>query len=95
MEYIERDLSKIISNRMKQYPVVSVTGPRQSGKSTLLKNLYPNCKYVTLEDPDMRLFAAEDPRGFLNTYPNRVILEAVTTQTMYIKSVVIPGRSPE
>ena len=60
-----------------KYPVVTVTGPRQSGKSTLLKSLFTDYQYVSLEDPDMRLFAQNDPRGFLNTYPDRTIIDEV------------------
>lgn len=45
--------------------------PRQSGKSTLLRHTFPNYKYVSLEDPDLRLFATDDPRGFLSTYSDK------------------------
>jgi len=61
----------------KKYPIVTLTGPRQSGKSTLLKTSFPEYKYVSLEDPDMRLFATEDPRGFLATYPDKTIIDEV------------------
>lgn len=57
------------------YPVTTLTGPRQSGKSTLLKNTFPDYDYVSLEDLDTRLFAQNDPRGFLATYPERVIID--------------------
>ncbi len=60
-----------------KYPVVTLTGPRQSGKSTLLKSLLPGYKYVSLEDPDMRLFAQEDPRSFINTYSDQTIIDEV------------------
>lgn len=75
MKYIERALSKTLRERVGQYPVVTLTGPRQSGKSTLLKKLFPDFRHVTLEDPDIRLFANEDPRGFLNTYPDRAVFD--------------------
>ncbi len=61
----------------RQYPIVTLTGPRQSGKSTLLRTTFPDYAYVSLEDPDMRMFASEDPRGFLSTYPKRAILDEV------------------
>lgn len=61
----------------KKYPIVTLTGPRQSGKSTLLKTSFPEYKYVSLEAPDMRLFATEDPRGFLATYPDKTIIDEV------------------
>lgn len=60
-----------------KYPIVTLTGPRQSGKSTLLKSILPNCSYVSMEDPDNRLFANEDPRGFLKTYPINTIIDEV------------------
>lgn len=61
----------------EKYPLVSVTGPRQSGKSTLLKHLFPEYRYLTLEDPDVREFAISDPRFFLKTYNDKVILDEV------------------
>lgn len=60
---IERELQNKIKEMAGKYPVVTLTGPRQSGKSTLLKTTFPNYSYVTVEDPDIRLFASEDPRG--------------------------------
>jgi len=58
-----------------KYPVVTLTGARQCGKSTLLKNCFPAYKYVTLEDPDVRLYAEEDPRGFLKKYDDKTIID--------------------
>ena len=52
-----------------QYPVVALTGPRQSGKTTLVREVFPNRAYVNLEDPDMREFAVSDPRRFLESHP--------------------------
>jgi uncharacterized protein len=57
------------------YPIVAVTGPRQSGKTTLVKAAFPNKPYLTLEDPDIRATALADPRGFLNLYPQGAILD--------------------
>lgn len=74
---IERILRTRLLELTKKYPIVTLTGPRQSGKSTLLKTSFPEYKYVSLEDPDMRLFAAEDPRGFLTTYPDKTIIDEV------------------
>ncbi|WP_068142007.1 ATP-binding protein [Limnochorda pilosa] len=57
------------------YPVVAVTGPRQSGKTTLARHAFPERPYVSLEDPDQREFAMDDPRGFLAQYPDGAILD--------------------
>lgn len=58
-----------------KFPVVTVSGPRQSGKSTLAKMTFPSYRYVSLEDPDRYEFASSDPRGFLATYDRRVIID--------------------
>lgn len=72
-------INRIIGDKVlalsKQFPIVTVTGPRQSGKSTLLKNQFPDYTYLSLEDPDTREFALSDPRGFLSTYPCQVIID--------------------
>lgn len=74
---IERALKTKLLEMAAKYPIVTVTGPRQSGKSTLLKTSFPEYKYVSLEDPDMRLFAIDDPRGFLATYPDKTVIDEV------------------
>lgn len=72
---IDRILQTTIAHFATKYPIVTLTGPRQSGKSTLLKHAFPDYRYISLEDIDMREFAANDPRGFLNTFPRHVILD--------------------
>ncbi len=57
------------------YPVVTVTGPRQSGKTTLVQNLFSDWDYVSLEDPEMRSFCQNDCRGFLKTYSEHTIID--------------------
>ena len=74
---IKRDLASKILEWAGQYPVVTVTGPRQSGKTTLVKALFPGHAYVSLEDPDQRAFAREDPRGFLQRVREGVILDEI------------------
>lgn len=59
------------------YPVVAVTGPRQSGKTTLVREVFAGKPYITLEDPDVRATALADPRGFLGLYPDGAILDEV------------------
>lgn len=75
MSIIPRTLAKNIEKQKSKFPVLAVTGPRQSGKTTLLKNLFKDYTYVSLENPDSRSFATEDPVGFLNKYNEKVILD--------------------
>lgn len=72
---IPRVLLPKIQQLSAKFPIVTVTGPRQSGKSTMLRNGFPDYRYVSLENPDMRSFAMTDPMGFLQTYDNRVIID--------------------
>jgi predicted AAA+ superfamily ATPase len=74
---IKRQIAKPINEYKKKYPVLAITGPRQSGKTTLLKTLFKDYSYVSLENPDMRAFATADPNGFLNEYNQYVILDEV------------------
>ena len=81
---IYRTLKEKLIELSQKYPVVTLTGPRQSGKSTLLRYAFPDYKYVSLEDPDMRLLAENDPRGFLATYPDKTIIdEAQRTPALF------------
>jgi hypothetical protein len=74
---IERDIQPVLIRLASQYPVVTVTGPRQSGKTTLARSAFPDKPYVSLEDPDLRRFAIEDPRGFLGSHPQGAILDEI------------------
>src|SRR5437870_3448894 len=74
---INRLLSKSILKLSRQFPIVSVMGPRQSGKTTLVKNLFPKADYVSFEDPDTRALAESDPRGFLNDRSRLLIIDEV------------------
>lgn len=75
MRYIEREAAAKAVRLAAKFPVVSITGPRQSGKSTLALHAFPGYRHVTLEDPNMRAFALEDPLGFLATYPAGSIID--------------------
>lgn len=73
-----RLLEKNIRKAAEQYPVITVTGPRQSGKTTLIRALFPDNEYVSLEEPELRHLASEDPRGFLDQFRRKnVILDEV------------------
>ena len=74
---IERNIAKEINELMLVYPVIALTGPRQSGKTTLLKSMFKDYRYVSLENPDNRLFAEQDPNGFLELYNQKVIFDEV------------------
>jgi uncharacterized protein len=72
---IKRVLENKIYKLSEKFPVISVTGPRQSGKTTLIKSMFPDWHYETLEEPDTRLFALTDPRKFLDTGKKMIIDE--------------------
>ncbi len=77
MTLIRRALEPRLRKSATQYPVVTLTGPRQSGKTTLTREVFPDHAYVSLEAPDLAAFARDDPRGFLSTYSGAVILDEV------------------
>jgi hypothetical protein len=72
---IQRTLSKSLQAAAAHYPVVTVTGPRQSGKTTLVRAVFRGDDYVSLEDPEQRAFALDDPHGFLGQFDGRVVLD--------------------
>ncbi|HHQ42184.1 MAG TPA: AAA family ATPase, partial [Chromatiales bacterium] len=77
MAMLPRHLAPTLREAARHFPVVTLTGPRQSGKTTLVRATFPGHAYVSLELPDERAFAREDPRGFLDRYPGPVILDEV------------------
>jgi uncharacterized protein len=74
---ITRNITPLLQQLARQYPVITLTGPRQSGKTTLAKSLFPSKPYISLENPDTRRFATDDPRGFLSNYAQGVILDEI------------------
>ncbi len=77
MNYIKRDIEDTILEAAKYFPVITVTGPRQSGKTTMLRHVFPNLHYYSLEDLDTRNFAMEDPVRFLHLHQEGMILDEV------------------
>jgi predicted AAA+ superfamily ATPase len=76
--YIKRSLETVLKKAVSEFPAVVLTGPRQSGKTTLLKVLFgEEYGYVSLEPPDVRAAAMEDPRSFLEMYTPPVIFDEV------------------
>ncbi len=74
---IEREITPVLTKAFEQYPFVTVTGPRQSGKTTLCRQAFPSLTYVNLEAPDVREFAQSDPRGFLAQHGVGTILDEI------------------
>ncbi len=74
---IRRNLETSIRIYSSQYPVVAIVGPRQSGKTTLARYMFPDHKYLSLENLDIRHMAQDDPRGFLDDYGKNIILDEI------------------
>ncbi len=74
---IPRHIAPYILKYAKQYPIVALVGPRQSGKTTLSQSLFPNYRYVSLENLDYRHHATDDPRGFLDEFGPYAIFDEV------------------
>ncbi|MCF0217162.1 MAG: ATP-binding protein [Fibrobacteraceae bacterium] len=74
---VSRKVEKKILSEGVKYPVITIVGPRQSGKTTLAKKLFPAYKYVNLEQQDLRNFALRDPKGFLTSYKPPIILDEI------------------
>lgn len=74
---IKREIEQVCIRLFNQYPIITITGPRQSGKTTLARKIFPEKPYVNLEFPDQRQFAIDDPRGFLGRYPDGAILDEI------------------
>jgi predicted AAA+ superfamily ATPase len=72
---INRLLASNITARAKKMPVIAITGPRQSGKTTLVKSLFKDYKYLSLENLNTRSYAKEDPEGFLNDHGHKIIID--------------------
>jgi predicted AAA+ superfamily ATPase len=74
---IPRSARATLKELSKKYPVVTITGPRQSGKTTIVRDQFPNLPYVSLENPDSMEYARTDARGFLKNYPDGAIIDEV------------------
>lgn len=94
---IRRDIQPLLERLAGQYPVVTLTGPRQSGKTTLARSVFPGKPYVSLEDPDTRRFAIDDPRGLLAGLRAGAIIDEIQRApelTSYLQRVVDDDPSP-
>ncbi|KQC06447.1 MAG: hypothetical protein APR54_01675 [Candidatus Cloacimonas sp. SDB] len=95
--FIKRKISEKLKAIANSFPVITITGPRQSGKTTLTKMIFPGYKYVSLEDPNNRDFAANDPYGFINKYSNKTIIDEfqrVPELTSYLQGHIDDVNAP-
>ncbi len=74
---VRRTLAPVLADLFGRYPIVTVTGPRQSGKTTLARTLFPDLPYLNLERPDLRESTAADPRGFLAQWRDGAVIDEV------------------
>jgi len=74
---IARDVTSHVRNLCQAFPVVTITGPRQSGKTTLCREMFPHKPYVSLESLDRRSYASDDPRAFLHEYRDGAVIDEV------------------
>ncbi|MDE6297402.1 MAG: ATP-binding protein, partial [Muribaculaceae bacterium] len=89
-------MTEAITEASQYFPVITLTGPRQSGKSTLLRHIFPEMPYVSMENPDLRAQVKLDPKGFLAAFSNGVIIDEVQNTPdllSYIQGMV--DESPE
>jgi hypothetical protein len=95
---IERTLTHKLITTSQKFQVITLTGPRQSGKTTLVKAAFPSLPYVSLEEPDIRQVALSDPRGFLSNYGGGAILDEIQNAPelfSYIQSIVDSDRKAQ
>lgn len=97
MSYHPRTLATLVRQLAKENPVITITGPRQSGKTTLCRAIFSNKPYVSLEPIDTREYARTDPRGFLAEYSKGAIVDEIQNApdlTSYIQSIVDQNPKP-
>ncbi len=88
---IKRQIAEKLLQLSTKFPVVTITGPRQSGKTTIARHVFSSYDYISLENPDTRLLAEEDPKGFLQSHPGKCIIDEiqhVPELLSYIQTIV-------
>ncbi|MDE0067787.1 MAG: ATP-binding protein [Acidimicrobiaceae bacterium] len=94
---VERDLAPKLRQAASKWPAVTLTGPRQSGKTTLCSAVFDDHPMVSLEDPDVRAFASEDPRGFLRQWRHGAVIDEVQRVPellSYLQGLIDAGPTP-
>lgn len=94
---ISRTLQAELQAQLHEYPVVTVLGPRQAGKTTLVRTALPDYDYVSLEDPESRLIANEDPRAFLKAHASNTIFDEIQRAPQllsYLQGIVDADNRP-
>jgi uncharacterized protein len=86
---VQRDLAPVLLQRAAQYPVITLTGPRQSGKTTLCRTSFAHLPYANLEQPQTHEFAQSDPRAFLAQYPQGAILDEIQRVPELLSSIQV------
>jgi len=96
LSYIKRTLEPALKRYLQLFPVVGLTGPRQSGKSTLLMHCLPDYRYVTFDDPQILAWLNQDPKQFMNQHANQIIFDEAQKAPEifnYVKMAVDRNRS--
>lgn len=94
---IPRHAKNILLELAKGYPAIAITGPRQSGKTTLTKHVFKNKPYVSLENPDLREMSQIDPRGFLDKYKKGALFDEVQRSPQlfsYLQEIIDESNQP-
>lgn len=89
MQYIKRKIEDTIRELEGEYPVITLTGPRQSGKTTLAKHLYPEYNYVNLEEPSYCKLALENPRAFLERFKTPLIIDEIQRAPELLRAIQV------
>ncbi|MFA7331568.1 MAG: ATP-binding protein [Candidatus Delongbacteria bacterium] len=97
--YIQRQMTQVAAELAGNFPILTLTGPRQSGKTTLARQAFPQLAHVNLEEPQVRAQALADPRGFLGRFPEGVLLDEIQRAPELLSTVQVlvdaderPGR---
>ena len=87
MEYINRALGTTLQVTNEVFPVVTLTGPRQSGKTTLCRHLYPDMPYINFENVQTGLLFNDNPVGFIDSFSNGAIIDEAQIEPTVIRAL--------